>query len=93
MKYLIKEAGLLKLTIAFSLFFVLPFLINKSAYSFVWDYYSCRSTSFFPECDIDQGNTILFMISMGAYYYILPLPLVIPTMLSVLFFKITKKKI
>lgn len=94
---------ILKLVKAFLVFYILPFLIFFGLYLITYELFSCSATSFFPRtyvtpfllphCKIDIGNPILlFLTLLFWFYYIFPFPLVLPTILSVLFLWLDSKK-
>lgn len=92
LKGYILKYGIRKLGITLFLFYIFPFVFNFITYRIVWDSYSCHTTSFFPKCDIMYGDLMTLALSMGFYYYIVPFPLLLPTVLSMIFLKITTKE-
>ncbi len=72
------------------LIILLPAFLGILSVIFSGDH--CESTSFLPECD-STGNflSILFIISF--YYYLLPFPLALPTLASVVFSILYKNSI
>lgn len=88
----IKKSLFLRVIIAFILFFWLPFKISHYSINIVNDVFICESNGLLPECEVYEGNLILYplILVIGIYFFI-PFPLIIPSALFFLFVRYFKE--